>query len=174
MLMSAQYGVGQTTFLYFCCHKYYLTFFHPNTYHHTLMKKALVCLSFLFAFGMATANAQCAASAGSGKSCCASKMAKAASADPSIEKQTAADGSVSYVRKQTDGQGNVQFVSVKYDEVVAAFVNVAPPATAGMTKKEASCSAAEKKACAAGGEKKACCAGGAKKSCAGMAAKEEQ
>lgn len=140
------------------------------------MKKALVCLSFFFALGMAAANAQSchAAAAGSGKSCCAGKMAQAAAADPSIQKQTAADGSVSYVRKQTDGQGNVQLVSVKYDEAAAAFVNVAPPATAGMTKKEASCSAAEKKACAAGGEKKACCAGGAKKSCAGMAAKEEQ
>ena len=142
------------------------------------MKKALICFAFFFALGMAAANAQsCGASASAGKACCAGKIAKAAAADPSIEKQTAQDGTVAYVRKEADAQGNVRLVSVKFDEVAGAFVNVAPKmmsadAKEGMTKKEASCSMAEKKACcAAGGEKKACCAaGGEKKACAGKMA----
>ena len=147
------------------------------------MKKALVCFAFFFALGMAAANAQsCAGSASAGRSCCAGKMAKAAAADPSIEKQTAQDGTVAYVRKEADAQGNVRLVSVKFDDVTGAFVNVAPKTMSadvkeGMTKKEASCHMGEKKACcAAGGEKKACCAaGGDKKACAGkMASGDEQ
>ena len=115
------------------------------------MKKALICFAFFFALGMAAANAQsCGASASAGKACCAGKIAKAAAADPSIEKQTAQDGTVAYVRKEADAQGNVRLVSVKFDEVAGAFVNVAPKmmsadAKEGMTKKEASCSMAEKK-----------------------------
>lgn len=143
------------------------------------MKKALICFVLFFAFGMAVANAQCA-SASAGKSCCSGKMAKAAAADPSIEKQTASDGSVAYVRKEADAQGNVRLVSVKFDELTSTFVNVAPKSLSadvkdGMTKKEASCTTAEKKACcAAGGEKKACCAaGGEKKACAKMSAIEQ-
>lgn len=133
------------------------------------MKKVLFLLSFVFALGLASANAQSchsAATASTGKSCCASKAAKAASVDPSIEKRTSDDGAVSYVRKETDTQGNVRFVSVQYDETANSFVNVAPKAlTAGdkatMTKKSASCA----KEGAAG---KACCKdGGAKKACAG-------
>jgi hypothetical protein len=135
------------------------------------MKKILFLLSFVFALGMASANAQsCQSStASAGKSCCASKVAKAAAADPNIEKRTSDDGTVSYVRKETDTQGNVQFASVKYDETANAFVNVAPKALsadekATMTKKSASCTAA-----GAAGAKKGCCAGsaGAKKACAG-------
>jgi hypothetical protein len=139
------------------------------------MKKVYLLLAFFFALGLATANAQAcqASAAGASKSCCASKVAKAASLDPTIEKRQADNGAVSYVRKETDAQGNVQFVSVQYDEASNAFVNVAPKGalTAGekstMTKKTASCSAG------AGAEKKACCAGGAsKKACAGEKAEK--
>jgi hypothetical protein len=131
------------------------------------MKKVYLLLAFFFALGLATAQAQsCSAGASASKACCASKVAKAAAADPSIEKRMADDGTVSYVRKEADTQGNVQFVSVQYDEASNAFVNVAPKSlNAGekstMTKKTASC--------AAGAGKKACCASGsaAKKGCAG-------
>ena len=123
------------------------------------MKKAIFFFAFIFALGLANANAQsCCAS----KSACASKMAKAAASDTNIEKRMADDGTVAYVRKEADAQGNVKFVSVQFDESANAFVNVAPKtATASdkaeMTKK--SCSASEAKACAgqAGGTK-ACCA----------------
>ncbi len=131
------------------------------------MKKALFFLAFFFALGMATANAQSCSASAATKSCCASKAAKAASSDASIEKRQAEDGSISYVRKETDTQGNVKFVSVQYDEGSNTFVNVAPKSAtisaddkASMTKKAAACSASEKKACCAGGAAsgKACCA----------------
>ena len=127
--------------------------------------------AFFLVAGISAANAQCHATAGTaGKSCCASKAASAAAKDPTIEKRQAENGTMSYVRKEADQQGNVRFVSVSFDEAQNAFVNVAPPATtvsetekAGMVKKSASC--------AAGGTK-ACCAGGAKsgKSCAAASA----
>ena len=128
------------------------------------MKKGLFFLSFFFVLGVAAANAQsCHAAAGAGASCCASKAAKAAAADTNIEKRMADDGTVAYVRKEADAQGNVKFVSVQFDEVSNAFVNVAPKSvsaenTAGMTKK--SCAAGAGKGCCAGGAKegKACCA----------------
>ena len=128
------------------------------------MKKGIFLLSFFFALGIAAANAQsCHESAASAsKSCCASKAAKAASADLNIEKRMADDGSVSYVRKESDAQGNVKFVSVQFDETSNAFVNVAPKTVnaenSGMVKK--SCAAGASKACCAGGAKegKACCA----------------
>lgn len=132
------------------------------------MKKAIFLLSFFFALGIATANAQsCSMSSTATKSCCANKAAKAAAADASIEKRQADDGSVSYVRKETDAQGNVKFVSVQYDESTSTFVNVAPKSAtiaaedkSAMTKKAAACSASEKKACCAAGASagKACCA----------------
>jgi hypothetical protein len=130
------------------------------------MKKAIFFLTFFFALGMSAAYAQSCSSASTIKSCCANKAAKAAAGDASIEKRQAEDGSVSYVRKETDTQGNVQFVSVRFDESTNTFVNVAPKSAtiaaddkACMTKKAASCSAAEKKACAAGASAgKACCA----------------
>ena len=128
------------------------------------MKKAIFFFAFFLAIGIVSADAQCSSAATAGKSCCANKAAKAASADASIEKRLADDGTISYVRKVADAQGSVQFVSVQYDEAAAAFVNVAPKtatagATEGMVKK--SCSAGEKKACCAGGAAsagKACCA----------------
>jgi hypothetical protein len=128
------------------------------------MKKAIFFFAFTFVLGTFATNAQSCAAAG--KSCCANKVAKAAAADPSIEKRQAEDGSVAYVRKQADAQGNVQFVSVQFDEASNAFVNVAPKALvtdAGMTKKTASCSAAspEAKACAGGAAAGKACAGGA-------------
>ena len=130
------------------------------------MKKAIFLLSFFFALGIATANAQSCSSASASKSCCASKAAKAASADATIEKRQAEDGTVSYVRKETDAQGNVKFVSVQFDESTSTFVNVAPKSAtiaaddkAASTKKAAACSASEKKACAGGASSgKACCA----------------
>jgi hypothetical protein len=118
------------------------------------MKKALLFFAFFLAVGIVSSDAQSCASAG--KACCAGKAAKAASSDASIEKRQAEDGSISYVRKEADAQGNVKFVSVQYDEAANAFVNVAPKtATAGTTE------GMVKKSCSAAGEKKACCAGGA-------------
>lgn len=131
------------------------------------MKKVIFFLSFFLAVGIATANAQACSSASASKSCCANKAAKAASSDASIEKRQTEDGTVSYVRKETDTQGNVQFVSVQFDEKTSTFVNAAPKSGViaaqdkeGMTKKAAACSASEKKACAASGTAggKACCA----------------
>ncbi len=141
------------------------------------MKNAILMLAFFLAVGIATANAQaCHATAGAGKSCCASKAASAAAKDPTIEKRQAENGAMSYVRKEADQQGNVRFVSVTYDEGQNSFVNVAPPATATATtvteaekvnvvKKQTSCAA---------GAKKACCAGGAKSSTSSAATKVEQ
>lgn len=129
------------------------------------MKKAIFFLAFFFALGMAAANAQSCSSASAAKSCCANKAAKCATADASIEKRQAEDGTVSYVRKETDTEGNVKFVSVQYDEATNTFVNTAPKSAtiaaddkASMTKKAAACTTAEKKACAAAGSGKACCA----------------
>lgn len=136
------------------------------------MKKGLFLLSFFFVLGIAAANAQSCHAAG--KSCCASKAAKAASADTNIEKRMADDGTLSYVRKEADAQGNVKFVSVQFDEASNTFVNVAPKSIsnddkAGLTKKACAgsgegkaCSAGEAKACGAGKEGKACCAAKAK------------
>lgn len=125
------------------------------------MKNAILMLAFFLAVGISTASAQsCHASATASKASCTAKASTAAAADPTIEKRQAEDGTLSFVRKEADQQGNVRFVSVQFDEAQNAFVNAAPPKTAteaakvGVTKKEA---------CAAGG-KKACCAGGAKTS----------
>lgn len=123
------------------------------------MKKVLFLLSFFFALGIATANAQsCHGSAAAGKSCCSDKASKAAATDKTIEKRMSDDGSVAYVRKEADTQGNVRFVSVKFDEASNTFVNVAPQATANAAGTEGM----NKKACAAQGSGKACCAPGSK------------
>ncbi len=130
------------------------------------MKKAILFFAFFLALGLSAAQAQ-SCSAGT-KPCCAGKVAKAAAADTNIEKRMADDGTVSYVRKEADAQGNVKFVSVQFDEATSAFVNVAPKTMtaedkAVATKKAASCSPSEKKACAGGAkEGKACCASKAK------------
>jgi hypothetical protein len=131
--------------------------------YHVHMKKVIIALGLLFALGTA-ASAQCTAgSAGTGtKSCCVGKAAAAAAADPTIEKRVTDNGEVSYVRKESDAQGNVKFVSVRYDETSAKFINVAPKtatATAGMTKKTAACTTegtATKKCCAGGDGAKSC------------------
>jgi len=143
------------------------------------MKKGIFLLSFLFVLGIAAANAQsCAgASASAPKSCCMSKSAaaKAAAGDASIEKRMTEDGAVSYVRKESDAQGNVKFVSVQYDEATSTFVNVAPKGAVaegqtGMVKK--SCSAEEMKACAGKSDMKACAGGkGEGKACCASKAK---
>ncbi|MCS6929558.1 MAG: hypothetical protein NZM43_08695 [Saprospiraceae bacterium] len=142
------------------------------------MEKAILSVAFSLLFGLGVSYAQgCmgAAAAVSGdapKSCCRAKLAaaKAAAADPTIEKRIADDGAVSYVRRETDAQGNVRFVSVRFDEATNTFVNVAPPsvsasATEGLTKKACSAEAAKAcagqsgaKACAGKAEGKACCA----------------
>jgi len=146
------------------------------------MKKAIFFFAFFLTVGIVSADAQCSSSASAGKACCSNKAAKAASSDASIEKRQAEDGSIAYVRKEADAQGNVKFVSVQYDEASNAFVNVAPKtanvaSTEGMAKK--SCSASEMKACAGGaaGANKACCAkpgasasASETKACAGSAA----
>jgi hypothetical protein len=140
-------------------------FFHTQN-NLTLMKKAIFFLSFFFVLGIAAANAQCSgATATASKSCCANKAAKLAAADATIEKRQAEDGTVSYVRKEVDAQGNVQFVSLQFDEKTNTFVNAAPKSAtiaaddkAAATKK-AACTTSEKKACAASaGSGKACCA----------------
>lgn len=136
------------------------------------MKKLIFSFAFFFALGIVAANAQschAGAGAGAGKSCCAGKMAKAAAADPSIEMRKADDGSVSYVRKESDTQGNVKFVSVQYDEASNAFVNVAPKTVTADEK-----TGMTKKACCAGKEGKACCAGKEGKSCAGKAGADKE
>jgi hypothetical protein len=132
------------------------------------MKKVVFLFSFFFVLGITAANAQACAgkSASASKSCCM-KADKAAAADASIEKRMGDDGAVSYVRKESDTQGNVKFVSVQYDATADAFVNVAPKSvsaetTTGMTKK--SCGASASKACCAKGASagKSCCASKAK------------
>ncbi|MBK9339157.1 MAG: hypothetical protein IPM98_22540 [Lewinellaceae bacterium] len=143
------------------------------------MKKGIFLFSFLFVLGLAAANAQsCQGAASTSKSCCASKSAKAATSDASIEKRMAEDGTVSYVRKESDTQGNVKFVSVQFDEATNTFVNVAPKGAvtetqSGMVKK--SCSAEEMKACAGGSASAKACAGGKadKACCASKAAKTD-
>lgn len=132
------------------------------------MNKVILAFAFFLAMGLSAASAQSchAAASASGKSCCSSKMASAMAADPTIEKRMADNGQVSYVRKESDAQGNVRFVSVQFDEATSKFVNVnaAPKAMtaedkAGCTKKQAaSCTPAEKKACAGMAGGKACCA----------------
>jgi hypothetical protein len=126
------------------------------------MKKVIIALGLFFALGTA-AQAQCTGGSASAdnapKACCAGKAAKAASTDTTIEKRVSDDGIVSYVRKESDTQGNVKFVSVRYDEGSNTFVNVAPKTLSadsktGMVKKSTTAT----KACAnEGGEKKACC-----------------
>lgn len=132
------------------------------------MKKGIFLFSFFFVLGIAATNAQSCQekAAGASKACCM-KADKAAAADASIEKRMGDDGTVSFVRKESDAQGNVKFVSVQYDATSDAFVNVAPKsveaaATSGMTKK--SCSAGASKACCSkgAGAAKACCASKAK------------
>jgi hypothetical protein len=141
------------------------------------MKKILLLLPFIALFAIANANAQCqSAAAGTGKACCASKMtgaAKAAATDPTIEQRKAEDGTVSYVRKETDQAGAVRFVNVQYDAASNTFVSaetkaVAEGDKAGAVKKGGCCAGGEKKACSPG-EKKACAGGTEKKACAGDA-----
>ncbi|MBK8554437.1 MAG: hypothetical protein IPL65_01090 [Lewinellaceae bacterium] len=123
--------------------------------------------------GTATVNAQsCHGAAAAGKSCCASKASAAATSDATIEKRMNEDGSMAYVRKEADTQGNVKFVSVQFDEKSNTFVNVAPAtasanatpvATEGMTKKSCAAMSSGKACCAdKAKEGKACCAGKAK------------
>jgi hypothetical protein len=138
------------------------------------MKKVLFLFGFFALTAVWSLNAQSCSSASAGKSCCSGKAAKAASVDATIEKRMDDKGEVSYVRKETDVQGNVKFVSVRYDEGSNTFVNVAPKTVtaeakaSGMVKKEC---ATEAKACAKGAEgKTGCCKkaeGTAAKSCAG-------
>jgi hypothetical protein len=122
------------------------------------MKKAILFFAFFLALGIAGASAQSCAMAA--KSCCAGKIAKAMTADPNIEKRVAEDGTVSYVRKEVDQQGAATFVSVRFDEPTATFVNVAPKsmtadAKAGMAKKSAACTPEQMKSCTPE-QKKAC------------------
>jgi hypothetical protein len=139
------------------------------------MKKVLFFFVCMFALGLTQASAQsCGAKTAGVKSCCAGKAAKAAASDASIEKRANEDGSVAYVRKEADAQGNVRFVSVSFDEATSAFVNVAPAASAEK-KSCASGAAAGGKACCASkaAEGKACCASKSKASCEKKEAKVE-
>ena len=129
------------------------------------MKKGILFFSFFFVLGISATNAQSCHEkmASASKSCCM-KADKAAAADASIEKRMDDDGAVSYVRKESDTQGNVKFVSVQYDATADAFVNVAPKtveasATSGMTKKSCAGASASKACCAKNASAgKACCA----------------
>lgn len=84
---------------------------------------------------------------------------KAASLDASIEtKVCEKSGSVCFLKKTTDAQGNVSKSEVKYDEATAQFVSIPEnEATAGSEGKVKSCS--KSKACCAKGSAsgKACC-----------------
>ena len=108
------------------------------------MKKAIFFFAFTFVLGTFAANAQSCCAKGGANKACSEKISKAASADPSIEKRQSDDGSIAYVRKEADAQGNVKFVSVQFDEVANTFVNVAPATMVAdktaMTKKTAACS----------------------------------
>lgn len=133
------------------------------------MKKVIFLLTFLFALGLTATNAQSCCANGNVKSCCVAKAQKAAAADPNIEQRKADDGSVCFVRKETDATGNVKFVNLSFDEATGSFVNMAPKGMtdadkSACTKKPASCSAGEKKACCKEGaaKGKACCAAKAK------------
>jgi hypothetical protein len=142
------------------------------------MKKAIFFFAFTFVLGAFAANAQsCCSKAGAKASSCTEKISKAAAADPSIEKRQSDDGSVAYVRKEADAQGNVKFVSVQFDETANTFVNVAPKMLVSdktdLTKKSATCTPAEKKACAgASGQGKACCASKSAGSCSDKKAEQ--
>lgn len=141
------------------------------------MKKVIFFFLFAFVLGMGAASAQTCHAAGkaccANKTACAEKASKAASADPNIETRKNADGSVAYVRKQADQQGNVEFVSVQYDESSNTFVNAAPKMLVTdkteMTKESVNAAPAtgSVKACCAGGEGKACCAKKGSSSCSG-------
>lgn len=125
------------------------------------MKKVLFTFGFLLALCLGVNAQSCCAN----KSSCTMKAEKAASADATIEKRVDDAGTIAYVRKESDAQGNVKFVSVKFDEGTNTFVNVAPKsatAQAGLVKKTTTT-----KACAGEGEAKAgCCkGGGAAKTC---------
>ncbi len=131
------------------------------------MKKVMFLLPLFIMLSIAVASAQCCKAGMANAGC--SKASTAATSDPSIEKRQAEDGTVAFVRKEADQQGNVRFVSVQYDESTNKFVNinVAPRTmTAGdkaeMVKKGGACSAGEKKACCAGKESGKACAGEAR------------
>jgi len=132
------------------------------------MKKLFFFAAFLVAASLTTVNAQsCTKAKTAGTSCCASTkaaMAKAVSADASIEKKVCSvSGKESYYRNTTcQTSGKVTSTEVQYDAKQGVFVNVSPtrasmPAAEGTAKK--SCSAAEKAACAkkcTAAEKAAC------------------
>jgi hypothetical protein len=122
------------------------------------MKKLILFIGFgIFVFAGNT-NAQTCAHGKSAEAKVCTKPTeaaiKAASMDPSIETKTCkTSGSVCFVKKTTDAQGNVATAEVKYDEATAQFVSITE-ANAGTVK---SCSTS--KACCAKGAKngKACC-----------------
>lgn len=140
------------------------------------MKRVLFSLAFAL-FAIAGVSAQscaksCQAKQGSAASATCTKdnaaaAAKLASMDKTIETRTCpVTGSVSYVRKETDAKGTVQFVDVTYDGASNTFVNVAPSQMEGA---KASCGSGAatatsgKPGCASSaGSGKACCAGKAK------------
>ena len=145
------------------------------------MKKLFFLLPLFLLLSVAVVNAQsCCAHKAVGASCAnksasaspETKMSTAAAADPTIEKRQADDGTVSYVRKEADQQGNVRFVNLQYDEASNTFV-AAPAKT--MTAEDKTGAVKKGAACCAGGTgaKKACCAeGGNKKACAGEKANQ--
>ena len=131
------------------------------------MKKLFFFAAFLVAASLTTVNAQsCVKAKTAGTSCCASTkaaMAKAVSADASIEKRVCAvSGKEAYFRNTTcQTSGTVTSTEVKFDAKQGVFVNVSPtrasmPAAEGAKK---ACSSAEKASCAkkcTAAEKAAC------------------
>lgn len=118
------------------------------------MKKLILFVAFLGAFGVASINAQSCmhdkASCTKTAASCTDAAAKAAEGDASIEKRTNPAGEVTYVRKVSNENGSITFQDVEYDAAVGKFVNVAPAGKMSCGK--------EGPACCAKGAGAGCCA----------------
>ena len=133
------------------------------------MKKLFFFAAFLCAASLTTVNAQCSKSktASTKTACCAkttAAMAKAVSADSSIEKKVCSTtGKETFYRNTTcETSGKITSTEVVFDAKQNTFVNVSPtrgamPAAEATATK--SCTKAEKAACAKS------CSKGAKAAC---------
>lgn len=135
------------------------------------MKKVLFSLLLLSAFAL-TAQAQTCSKSCTAKpagacqgtaatTSTADAAAKLASMDATIESRTCpVTGTVSYVRKQTQQDGTVSFVSVNYDATTNTFVNVAPSTVEGHEGCSGKATSTNGKSCCTSGTatgSKSCC-----------------
>ncbi len=135
------------------------------------MKKLFFFAAFLCAASLTTVNAQCtgAKTASSKTSCCAkttAAMAKAVSADSSIEKKVCStSGKETFYRNTTcQTSGKITSTEVQYDATQGTFVNVSPTRGA-QPAAEATATGAQKASCA-----KSCAKG--KKACGAKSTKQ--